>query len=57
MKIYTITPTAITGRTGISKTSTFRLSDTTKTIICFAVLFLIYATVDGLADVFFGGML
>lgn len=52
MKTYITTPTAIIGRTSI-----FRLSDTTRTIICFAVLFLIYATVDGLADVYFGGVL
>ena len=53
MKTYTITPTATVGRTSRA----YRLSDSFKTIICFAVLFLIYATVDGLADVFFGGML
>lgn len=49
MKTYTITTTASTGRTSRA----YKLSESFKTIICFAAIFAIYATVDGLADVFF----
>ena len=53
MKTYTITPTVTVGRTSRA----YRLSDSFKTIVCFTVIFAIYATVDGLADVFFRGVL
>ena len=51
MKTHTITPTATSGR------FSFRISENAKTLAVFAVLFLIYATVDGIADFIFGGTL
>lgn len=55
MKTSTITPTASHGSTATA--GAFRISDTARTLAVFAVLFLIYATVDGIADLIFGGAL